>query len=106
MKEEGRTVRFLLEKVEGRHATPDDLATCRTAVSRLHALGIIHGDLNKHNFLISEFRVVLLDFESARRSEDKDAMDQELRKLEQHLLDESGRGSAPTVAPEIGDELC
>lgn len=105
MEEEGRTIGFLLEKVEGRHATPDDLAACRTVVSRLHALGIVHGDLNKHNFLISRSRVVLLDFESARRSEDKDAMEQELRNLERQLLDESGRGGIVMVAPDVEAEL-
>jgi len=103
--EEGRIVGFLLERVEGRHAATDDLPACRAVVSKLHDLGIVHGDLNKHNFLISESRVVLLDFETAKRSEDTDATDRELRKLEEQLLDESGKGAMVTVAPELEAEL-
>ncbi|MCJ1364738.1 hypothetical protein MMC16_003854 [Acarospora aff. strigata] len=98
--EEERTIGFLLEKVEGRHATIDDLAACRAAVSKLHNLGILHGDLNKHNILISSSRVVLIDFETARKSEDRAAMDQELHDLERQLLDESGKGGIITLPPE------
>lgn len=103
--EEGRVIGFLLEKVEGRHARIEDLPACQALVSKLHGMGIVHGDLNKHNFLVTESRVVLLDFETAQRSEDRDAMGLEIRKLEQQLLDESGKGGMVTTAPEIAAEL-
>jgi hypothetical protein len=48
--EDGRAIGFITEKVvDGRHATPDDLSLCQTILSRLHRLGIKHGDVNKHN---------------------------------------------------------
>ncbi|KAI9875361.1 MAG: hypothetical protein M1830_008579 [Pleopsidium flavum] len=103
--EEGRIIGFLLERVEGRHAVIGDLSACRAVVSKLHDLGIVHGDLNKHNFLVFESRVVLLDFETAVRSEDTDAMDRELRMLEQQLRNESGKGAIVTVSPELEAEL-
>jgi len=55
-------------------------------------LGILHRDLNKHNFLISDGGAVLIDFETAERSDDSEAMEAELRGLEEKLLDESGIG--------------
>ena len=55
-------------------------------------MGILHRDLNKHNFLISERGAVLIDFETAERSGDSEAMEVELRGLEEQLLDESGIG--------------
>ena len=90
--EEGRVIGFLMENVEGRHATIKDLPACKAVVRRLHGLGILHKDLNKHNFLISERDAVLVDFETAERSEDSRAMETELGGLEGQLLDESGRG--------------
>jgi tRNA A-37 threonylcarbamoyl transferase component Bud32 len=55
-------------------------------------LGIIHRDLNKHNFFISDKGAVLIDFETAEPSGDSKAMEVELRGLEKQLLDESGIG--------------
>jgi len=91
--EEGRIIGFLIEHVVGRHATIADLPACKTIVRRLHTLGILHGDLNKHNFLISETAgAVLIDFETATRPEDVQAMNKEIEGLEGQLLDESGNG--------------
>ncbi|KAH8770533.1 alpha-galactosidase a precursor [Hyaloscypha finlandica] len=83
---------FLIENVEGRHATISDLPACKAVVRQLHGLGILHRDLNKHNFLISDGGAVLIDFETAERSDDSEAMEAELRGLEEKLLDESGIG--------------
>jgi predicted Ser/Thr protein kinase len=90
--EEDRVIGFLMEYVEGRHATISDLPACETLVRRLHGLGILHGDLNKHSFLVSDGRAVLIDFETAQRSEDSEAMEREMKSLEGQLLDESGIG--------------
>ncbi len=40
--------------MEGRRATISDLPACEAIVGKLHGLGIVHGDLNKHNFLTSD----------------------------------------------------
>ncbi|KAK0111010.1 hypothetical protein ONS95_001390 [Cadophora gregata] len=90
--EAGRVIGFLLEYIEGRHATISDLPACKTIVGQLHDLGILHGDLNKHNFLISEKGVVMIDFETAKKSEDIQVMEKELVGLEDQLLDETGNG--------------
>ncbi len=56
----------------------------------MHDLGIVHGDLNKHNFLITESGAVLIDFETAKKSGDGEVMKKEFEGLEVQLLDESG----------------
>jgi tRNA A-37 threonylcarbamoyl transferase component Bud32 len=81
-----------MEFVEGRHAGTSDLPVCEILVRRLHGLGIVHGDLNKHNFLISDGRAVLIDFETAKRLVDREAMEKEMESLESQLFDESGTG--------------
>jgi predicted Ser/Thr protein kinase len=90
--EEGRVIGFLMEYVEGHHSTISDLPACKAIVGRLHDLGILHKDLNKYHFLISERGAVLIDFEAAKRSENSEAMEEEARGLEAQLLDESGTG--------------
>jgi predicted Ser/Thr protein kinase len=90
--EEGRVIGFLIEHVGGHHATISDLPACKAVVERLHSLVILHRDLNKHNFSISERGAVLIDFETAERSEDSEAMETEMKGLEGQLLDESGSG--------------
>ncbi|KAF3922619.1 hypothetical protein AA313_de0209521 [Arthrobotrys entomopaga] len=90
--EDGRVIGFLMEKLEGQHATITDLPACKEVVGRLHAVGIMHGDLNKHNFLVTEKGARIIDFETAKLSSDREKMDKEAQTLEEELLDESGKG--------------
>ena len=89
--EEGRVIGFLLEKVEGRHATIKDLGTCTEVVKKLHSLDILHGDLNKYNFIIAHQQAVLIDYETAEQCTDDEAKRRELQGLEGEPLDESER---------------
>lgn len=73
-------------------AGPEDLAACQRSRKKLHALGILHGDLNKHNFLVRGGEVVLVDFETAERTEDEGKLEREYRRLEASLGDPSTRG--------------
>ncbi|KAF5234123.1 hypothetical protein FAUST_7774 [Fusarium austroamericanum] len=52
--ENGRVMGFLLEKLEGRSASIQDLDACETALGKLHELGLLHGDANRYNFLFTE----------------------------------------------------
>lgn len=87
-----RVIGFLLEKVEGRHANAQDLKACRQAVQKLHDIGIIHGDMNRHNFLVSVVGVVVVDFENAHKTDDEEEMKQEVMDVEQQLKDTARRG--------------
>ncbi|CZS92841.1 uncharacterized protein RAG0_03333 [Rhynchosporium agropyri] len=91
--EEGRVMGFLPENIEGRRAAIGDLSACKSIPRKLHALGLIHRDVNKHNFLITEHGPVLIDFVTAEKSNDTKAMEVKLEGLEKQFLDELGIGS-------------
>ncbi|OTA95093.1 hypothetical protein M434DRAFT_57462, partial [Hypoxylon sp. CO27-5] len=90
--ENGRIMGFLLEKIEGRPASIQDLSACETALRKLHELGVVHGDVNRHNFLVTEEGVKLLDFERLQENASPRSMSEELENLRAELVDESGRG--------------
>lgn len=60
--ENGRVAGFLLEKIEGRSASFQDLSLCETALGKIHKLGLRHGDVYRYKFLVTEEVVKLLDF--------------------------------------------
>lgn len=90
--ENGRVMGFLLEKLEGRSAYFEDLGQCEEAVRSLHRLGLLHGDVNRYNFLITDEGVKLIDFESSNENASPESMQKELEKIRTNLTDESGRG--------------
>lgn len=90
--ENGRVMGFLLEKLEGRSASIQDLDACETALGKLHEFGLLHGDANRYNFLVTEEGVKLLDFELAEENASRESMCEELEHLRVELVDESGRG--------------
>ncbi|KAB8269430.1 hypothetical protein BDV30DRAFT_229861 [Aspergillus minisclerotigenes] len=71
-----------------------DLKDCTETVRLLHEHGIVHGDLNKYNFLVTEEGVKLFDFEVSAAQEDADpgSTEDELKGLAARLEDESGIG--------------
>ncbi|KAK2005358.1 alpha-galactosidase A [Colletotrichum eremochloae] len=90
--ENGRIVGFLLEKIEGRSASFQDLNICETALGKLHKLRLVHGDVNRFNFVVMEEGVKLIDFERFQENASSESIHEELRKLRVELADESGRG--------------
>ncbi|XXG93890.1 hypothetical protein Hte_000139 [Hypoxylon texense] len=64
--EAGRVIAFVVYHIDGaRTAGPEDLEACQGILARLHSLGIGHGDINKHNFLVRNGEALLIDFEAA-----------------------------------------
>lgn len=101
--EAGRVIGLVLDFIEGaRTAGPEDLEACQSALARLHALGIKHGDINKHNFLVKDGSVVMVDFETARRCSSKEELEAESRSLEQSLKDPSHRGGVGSPTRDQG----
>lgn len=100
--ENGRVIGFLLEKLEGTSASLSDLPLCAAALRRLHAIELVHGDVNKHNFVVDRERGIarLIDFEHAKLfSEDK--AQRELENLEAVLKDDSGLGAVYEVVDGV-----
>ncbi|KIL88879.1 alpha-galactosidase a precursor [Fusarium avenaceum] len=91
--EEGRVIGIVMARIANcRHATPDDFAVCHQALSKLHRIGIKHGDINKHNFLVHAGRATLIDFDNASRTTSSNELEAEMRSLQEQLSDMSGRG--------------
>ncbi len=91
--EEGRVIGFLMEWItDAQHAALEDLPLCQQTLARLHQLGLKHGDINKHNFLICEGRAILIDFDCCEPCEDEEFLEKESSELEKELRDTSGRG--------------
>lgn len=95
---DGRVVGFVVEWIQdARIAGPGDLESCRKVLGRLHELGIKHGDINKHNFLVWEGHdVVLVDFEAAKECSPQELKD-EMNALEENLQDTSFRGGIKVI---------
>lgn len=91
--EAGRTTGFLMDLVEGVHtAGQEDLGVFQGLLSKLHGLGLKHGDINKHKFLVGNERVVMVDFETTKECNVKEELEEEYSRLEESLMDPSFRG--------------
>lgn len=65
--ESGRVIGFLSESIEGAvEMDPSSSDACFEALTRLHTLGIFHGDVHPGNFLCKGDKVLIIDFEYAR----------------------------------------
>ncbi|KAI9749094.1 MAG: hypothetical protein M4579_007001 [Chaenotheca gracillima] len=93
-----RVTGFLFEEVHGRFADIVDLQTCEDALHRLHALDIIHGDVNRYNIIVTTNGPTFIDFEDSRigpngsLEEWEGQKAEEMQNLSSKLLDESGKG--------------
>lgn len=106
--EEGRVIGFLTERAtdgdaDARHATLADLDVCSHTLTKLHQLGILHGDINKYNFLVTSQGATLIDFCTARKSEDASAFEKEMQSLEEQLRSDSRLGKPGGRFLEEGD---
>jgi hypothetical protein len=65
--ENGRGVGLLLEEVDGEFASGDDMPKCEMALRGLHGMGLVHGDVNRYNFIVnrSTAHVRTIGFEHA-----------------------------------------
>lgn len=91
--ENGRVIGLLLERIsDARHADTQDIEMCGEVLSRLHDLGVRHGETNGFNFLIQNSKGTLIDFDTAQKFDDRELLQQELENLTICFKDSSGRG--------------
>ncbi|KAK2731601.1 hypothetical protein FQN57_003276 [Myotisia sp. PD_48] len=91
--ENGRVMGILLEKIEGDFAYLKDLEACTRVLSKIHAMGVIHGDPNRYNFIInrSTASIRMIDFEHSWNFTEADSRE-ELESLPKELVEDTGRG--------------
>ncbi|KAI1944141.1 hypothetical protein LOZ12_004259 [Ophidiomyces ophidiicola] len=87
-----RTIGFLIGAISGRHPDINDFEACKKTVDLLHTHGIIHGDLNRYNFLINNHGAQIFDFENSVLKEDAAAAEEEIQSFEAMFQDESDIG--------------
>jgi predicted Ser/Thr protein kinase len=109
LREGDRVTGLVLEHIkDARHAGPEDLSECREMLGRLHNLGILHGDVNRFNFLVRKVdgtkNVTIIDFESARDCSDEAAFQEELKLLAKQLSAVDGVGGYEVVDAQ-GDRI-
>lgn len=89
---------ILLEQLDGEFASAGDLPGCKKALRRLHEIGLIHGDVNRYNFVVDKQtrQVKMVDFEHAAALDavDEATAEVELQFLESELREEPGRGGS------------
>lgn len=88
---------ILLERLEGDFASVEDLPECANVLRRLYKIGLVHGDVNRFNFIVDRQsrKVKLVDFEHVTALDvDEAAAGLELESLASELTEETGRGGS------------
>jgi hypothetical protein len=86
-----RPIGYLLEKLEGRHATSlSDFPLCRATLEKFHkATGCVHGDPNCYNFMIKPDGSAALVFDFERSEErNEDRMRREIDNFEANMKED------------------
>jgi hypothetical protein len=95
---ETQIIGFVCEKLEGRFAGPDDYIMCKSRLQELHSYGVIHGDLNRFNIIITSRGLRFVDFEKSVLVESVTKDDflclqqEELDSLQSNLNDQGSLG--------------
>ena len=89
----GRVMGILLERLDEGFASADDLPDCSNALRRLHEIGMVHGDVNRYNFVVNKQsrQVSMVDLEHAAALDEATA-ELELQSLVSELKEDTGRG--------------
>lgn len=95
--EEGRCVGLVIEFIKNaRHAGPEDVDVCQDEMRKLHGLGLLHGDVNRHNFLVREVEgrkmVTVVDLETVVECTDEQAFEEEIDMVKEELQSTSKMG--------------
>ncbi|KAF3352002.1 Replication factor C subunit 2 [Verticillium dahliae VDG1] len=78
-----RVIGHMLERLKVRLATIHDMGKCQAVLARLHGLGITHGGLSRHSFLIDDERrcAYLHGFVNSYHTTDNGVLQAELNSL-------------------------
>ncbi|KAK5218336.1 hypothetical protein LTR72_008939 [Exophiala xenobiotica] len=110
--EGGRAMGLVIEYIkDARHADPEDFDECHKALKNFHLLGLLHGDVNRHNFLVREAdeadggrrkTATIIDLECAEECTDAEAFEHEMNLLLDELYSTDGKGGCRTERDDEG----
>ncbi len=78
---------FVCEELHGRFAGPSDYGECKCSLLQLHSYGVVHGDINKFNIIITADGPRFIDLEKSMLDTDGDICKEEFARLQQEELD-------------------
>jgi len=84
---EEQIIGFICEEFQGRFARPSDYSDCRNSLLQLHSYGVVHGDLNKFNIIITADGPRFFDLEKSVLDTDEEISNDEFSLLQQEELD-------------------
>ena len=79
--------------MDRKSASIGDLSDCEPALRKFHSLGLLHGDVNRYNFLVGKDGVKLIDFERFEGNVTDERKRKEMQGLRAEFVDRSGRGA-------------
>lgn len=80
---EDEFIGFVCEELEGRTAGPEDYDECKKSLTQLHTYGVIHGDINRFNIIITANGPRFIDLEKAIFRKDEHFPDEEFVRRQQ-----------------------
>lgn len=84
---EEQIIGFVCEELHGRVAELDDHDECKRSLAKLHTYGIIHGDLNKFNIMITKDGARFFDLEKSILDTDGEISQEDFSRLQQEELE-------------------
>jgi len=84
---EEQIIGFICEEFHGRFAGPSDYSECKRSLLQLHSYGVVHGDLNKFNIIITASGARFFDLEKSVLDTDEEISKDEFSRLQQEEVD-------------------
>jgi len=84
---EDQIIGFTCEEFQGRFAKPSDYSECKHSLLQLQSYGVVHGDLNKFNIIITPEGPRFFDLEKSIFDTDEDISKDEFSRLQQEEID-------------------
>ena len=106
-RERSQIIGFVCEELDGEFPRLVHLEACERALTRLHAYGIVHGDLNIYNIIVTPGGPKFIDFEEARldtydKSRENFVFEQQREYKDlQRILGNTNRDGKPWLANDV-----
>ncbi|KAF1985985.1 hypothetical protein K402DRAFT_333479, partial [Aulographum hederae CBS 113979] len=84
---EEQVIGFICDGFEGLYPELDDYEACKRGLQQFHSYGIVHGDVNKFNFIVTAEGIRLFDLETSTLDIDEGVSEQDFKRLQEEELE-------------------